>query len=170
MCISPKWKNYFRGWLVAICFLLYSSFLPLFTINWRTKDWGESQRWCHSVSHYVINHLKFSGLQQQCIILLILSSHEQLLCSLWYGWSLSGGLINWEFGLPPGACHHWTVQPKLLFSRAPCFQDGKFPEDRLHYTSTHQPSTWVMFANELLATASHMAELRVDLQITSLLI
>ena len=32
MCISPKWKNYFRGWFVAICFLLYSSFPPLFTI------------------------------------------------------------------------------------------------------------------------------------------
>ena len=50
--------------------------------NWRTKDWGGSQRWCHSVSHYVINHLKFSGLQQQYIIPLIPSSHEQFLYSL----------------------------------------------------------------------------------------
>ena len=50
--------------------------------NWRTKDWGGSQRWCHSVSHYVINHLKFSGLHQQYIILLILSSHKQFLYSL----------------------------------------------------------------------------------------
>lgn len=49
-------------------------------------------------------------------------------------------------------------------------QSTLLPRWKIPRGQAHQPSTWVMFANELLATASHMAEIRVNLQITSLLI